>query len=129
MDGRPPRSTRTWNETSMYVKLTSNQRSCGLGARNSLTMSGSPANFWPVWFQLLVRRMVANARTCQVTLDHRGVLDPSQLSHKKQREVEQQKQSPLDGSRAQPCHPERGRPVPEVLLLFHIAACKHHDAV
>jgi hypothetical protein len=26
-----------------------------------LTMSGSPANFWPVWFQLLMRRVARSS--------------------------------------------------------------------
>lgn len=31
----------------------------GSGRRKALTMSGSPANFWPVWFQLrAIRRAV-----------------------------------------------------------------------
>ncbi len=35
--------------------------------KNIFTMSGSPANFWPVWFQPRMRRMAARASTAACT--------------------------------------------------------------
>ena len=50
------------------------QRSWGYGVMNILTMSGSPAYFWPVWFQARVRRRARSARMGHVALEKRRVL-------------------------------------------------------
>lgn len=41
------------------------QRNFGFGAMKVFTMSGAPANFWPVWFQPLMIRVDPRARTSQ----------------------------------------------------------------
>jgi hypothetical protein len=59
MDGRLLRRASIRNERIMYEKMRIDQRSWGCVTTKLLTMSGLPANFWPVWFQALVIRRAA----------------------------------------------------------------------
>lgn len=52
---------RVCKVTTMYVRVMNTHSSSGLGMRKVLTVSGSPANFWPVWFQLLMSLRAARA--------------------------------------------------------------------
>lgn len=63
MKGKPAkdRLCRVCKVTTMYVKVMKTHSSSGLGMRKVLTVSGSPANFWPVWFQLLMSLRAARA--------------------------------------------------------------------
>lgn len=45
--------------------MTRVQRNFRFGAMKVFTMSGAPANFWPVWFQPLMMRVEPRARTSQ----------------------------------------------------------------
>lgn len=49
--------------TIAYVSMTKDHKNWGFGARKSLTISGSPANFCPVWFQPRMTRIVSNTAT------------------------------------------------------------------
>lgn len=56
MKGKPAKDTlcRVCKVTTTYARVMKIHSSSGLGMRKVLTVSGSPANFWPVWFQLLM---------------------------------------------------------------------------
>lgn len=41
------------------------QRNFGFGVMKVFTMSGAPANFWPVWFQPLMIRVEPRTRASQ----------------------------------------------------------------
>jgi hypothetical protein len=72
--GMPDRLCSVWKVTTTYAKVTSTHRSSGLGLRNVLTVSGSPANFWPVWFQLRVSLRAAKDNTWLAMEERREVL-------------------------------------------------------
>lgn len=63
MKGKPAKDKlcRVCKVTTMYVRVMNTHSSSGLGMRKVLTVSGSPANFWPVWFQLLMSLRAARA--------------------------------------------------------------------
>lgn len=63
MKGKPAKDKlcRVCRVTTTYVRVMKTHSSSGLGMRKLLTVSGSPANFWPVWFQLLMSLRAARA--------------------------------------------------------------------
>lgn len=63
MKGKPAKDKlcRVCKVTTVYVRVMKTHSSSGLGMRKVFTVSGSPANFWPVWFQLLMSLKAARA--------------------------------------------------------------------
>lgn len=63
IQGTPLKPRMSLTPTVTYVSMTKDHRSWGFGAMKSLTTSGSPANFCPVWFHPRIRRIVVNTIT------------------------------------------------------------------
>lgn len=63
MKGKPANDKlcRVCRVTTTYARVMNAHSSSGLGMRKVFTVSGSPANFWPVWFQLLMSLRAARA--------------------------------------------------------------------
>ncbi len=63
--GMPSRLGSIWDQVMPYMATMAIHRAAGYCWTKILTISGSPANFWPVWFQLRVVRMARSAMRYQ----------------------------------------------------------------